>query len=301
MARAEDVARGFTIAGLLDEGARTQKRYPVREIPVEDIADHPENVAYSMDSEGVAALARSIREQGLTDLPLVRKLADGSFQMVSGHRRKAAFALLAQEDPAFSKIPCRIAEGMGDADSVAILHAANYFTRQLNPLERARASRALGVQADRMREEVPELTGARTEDIKAAIISAQTGRSVSGKTIRRQEALADAIEDGLDIAWRGAAVEERIPAEAVRILAKQSPHVQRELYGKWHAAGVPKQRTASFLRAELNPRRADAHLEKALSLLEIYERCRPRKPSGDDIEALERIARLSRKLASGAS
>lgn len=114
MSSAEEIANGFTITGLLDASAKTQRRYPVVEIPLDDIADHPENVAYSMDETGIARLADSIREQGLTDLPLVRKLEDGTFQMVSGHRRKAAYELLSNTDEGFDKIPCRVADGVDD-------------------------------------------------------------------------------------------------------------------------------------------------------------------------------------------
>ena len=97
------VAAGFTITGLLDGASRTRERYPVSEIAVADIADHPANAAYSMDPAGIAELAESIREDGLTDLPLVRKVGDGSWQMVSGHRRKAAYALL-DGDEAFAQV-----------------------------------------------------------------------------------------------------------------------------------------------------------------------------------------------------
>lgn len=110
--------------------------------------------------------------------------------MVSGHRRKAAYALLAKEDEKYAQIPCRVIRGITDEQSVMLLHAANYFVRSLTVTERAAASRALGVEVERMRAENPELSGVRTEDIKAAIISEQTGRKVSGKTIQRQESLA---------------------------------------------------------------------------------------------------------------
>ena len=106
MARA--TASGFTISGLLDKNAATRSDYPVERIPVSEIADHPENTAYSMDDAGIAQLAKSIEKEGLTDLPLVRKLDDGSWQMVSGHRRKAAYAMLAEEDERYAQIPCRI-------------------------------------------------------------------------------------------------------------------------------------------------------------------------------------------------
>ena len=61
----------------------------------------------------------------------MRKVGDGSWQMVSGHRRKAAYALLAKDDPAYEKMPCRVIEGIDDERAVTLLHAANYFTRAL--------------------------------------------------------------------------------------------------------------------------------------------------------------------------
>lgn len=151
------VAAGFTITGLLDGASRTRGRYPVSEIAVADIADHPANAAYSMDPAGIAELAESIREDGLTDLPLVRKVGDGSWQMVSGHRRKAAYALLAKDDPAYERMPCRVIEGIDDERAVTLLHAANYFTRALTVTERAAATEALRGDAVRLRSEDPSL------------------------------------------------------------------------------------------------------------------------------------------------
>ena len=74
-------ASSFSISGLLDADSQTRKRFPVAEIPVADIADHPGNATYSMEDASIAKLADSIRRDGLTDLPLVRKLPDGSYQM----------------------------------------------------------------------------------------------------------------------------------------------------------------------------------------------------------------------------
>ena len=115
---AADVAEGFSISGLLDAGSQTASRFPVREIPLSDIQVHPGNVAYSMDEEGIARLAESIRRDGLTDLPLVRRLQGGGFQMISGHRRMAAFGLLSQQDPCYSKITCRIASDVSDEQAL---------------------------------------------------------------------------------------------------------------------------------------------------------------------------------------
>ena len=143
MGRVDDIAKRFSLAGVLDEDRQAKQRFPVEEIEVAAIEDHPANVAYSMDEDGIKSLAESIRKDGLTDIPMVRRKPDGGFQMLSGHRRKAAYALLAKDDPAFGRMPCRIVEGVSDDQAVTLLHTANYFTRELNVIERAKATQAL--------------------------------------------------------------------------------------------------------------------------------------------------------------
>lgn len=304
MARA--TASGFTISGLLDKNAATRSDYPIERIPVGEIADHPENTAYSMDDAGIAQLAKSIEKEGLTDLPLVRKLDDGSWQMVSGHRRKAAYALLAEEDERYAQIPCRIIRDISDEQSVMLLHAANYFVRNLTVTERAAASRALGMEVERMRVENPELSGMRTEDIKAAIISEQTGRKVSGKTIQRQESLARKIEEDLVAGWREAALSDSLSADAVNALAKMEPDEQERLFSSWKEHPLDKKKTTEFLRkATSEPgakprqeeeRKPSAPLGSALRALKRYESKAPNEPSGLDRQALEDIAGMADRL-----
>ena len=304
MARA--TASGFTISGLLDKNAATRSDYPIERIPVGEIADHPENTAYSMDDAGIAQLAKSIEKEGLTDLPLVRKLDDGSWQMVSGHRRKAAYALLAEEDERYAQIPCRIIRGISDEQSVMLLHAANYFVRNLTVTERAAASRALGMEVERMRVENPELSGMRTEDIKAAIISEQTGRKVSGKTIQRQESLARKIEEDLVAGWREAALSDSLSADAVNALAKMEPDEQERLFSSWKEHPLDKKKTTEFLRKATSEPSANlqhkedpkpsAPLGSALRALKRYESKAPNEPSGLDRQALEDIAGMADRL-----
>ena len=304
MARA--TASGFTISGLLDKNAATRSDYPIERIPVDEIADHPENTAYSMDDAGIAQLAKSIEKEGLTDPPLVRKLDDGSWQMVSGHRRKAAYAMLAEEDERYAQIPCRIIRGISDEQSVMLLHAANYFVRNLTVTERAAASRALGMEVERMRVENPELSGMRTEDIKAAIISEQTGRKVSGKTIQRQESLARKIEEDLVAGWREAALSDSLSADAVNALAKMEPDEQERLFSSWKEHPLDKKKTTEFLRKATSESSANlqhkedpkpsAPLGSALRALRRYESKAPNEPSGLDRQALEEIAGMADRL-----
>lgn len=229
MGRVDDIAGRFSLAGVLDENTRARERFPISELEVASIADHPGNDAYSMDGAGIRALADSIKKDGLTDIPLVRRLGDGSLQMISGHRRKAAYALLAAEDPAFAKMPCRIVEGIDDERAGTLLHTANYFTRELTVMERARATRALGLEVKRMREADPALKGARSSDLKAAIIKAQTGRDVAPRTIERHEKVARTVERKLEPEWQRRAEAGELTDKDVERLAKLGRDAQREL------------------------------------------------------------------------
>lgn len=264
-----------------------------------------------MDEAGIAQLAKSIEEEGLTDLPLVRKLDDGGWQMVSGHRRKAAYALLAKEDEKYAQIPCRVIRGITDEQSVMLLHAANYFVRSLTVTERAAASRALGVEVERMRAENPELSGVRTEDIKAAIISEQTGRKVSGKTIQRQESLARKIEERLTPQWREAALADALSADAVGILADLDSDAQDRLHATWRAQPLGKKETTEFLKKSTAEPAAEedakgpapkpaAALASALRALRRYEsKAEKNPPSELDRQALGEIAETAEGLLGG--
>ena len=289
MSSPRQVAAGFTITGLLDGASRTRGRYPVSEIAVADIADHPANAAYSMDPAGIAELAESIREDGLTDLPLVRKVGDGSWQMVSGHRRKAAYALLAKDDPAYEKMPCRVIEGIDDERAVTLLHAANYFTRALTVTERAAATEALRGDAVRLRSEDPSLSGMRVDDVKAAIIERQTGRKVSGKTIAREEKLARRIAEDLSPEWA---------AEAVRTLADMPKERQAEM----HAAMEPWRRTkrelSDYVRSEGKAQAGpDGRIAKAARLVADFLESPPESPSAADLTLLREMALMTAPYA----
>lgn len=308
---AADVASGFSISGLLDAGSRTAGRFPVKEIPLEDITEHPGNVAYSMDDEGIARLAESIKRDGLTDLPLVRRMQGGGFQMISGHRRMAAYRLLAQEGPSYSRIPCRIAADVSDEQALVLLHTANFFTRSLTITERAAATKALGLQVEQMRVDDPSLAGVRTEDVKARIVEEMTGRKVSGKTIKREEALAQKLEE-LTPEWRAEADAGHVSASSVAKLAGLTQESQHELYQTWADKPRGKQGTTRFIEKACSKSQpteskassntaANKRLLVAEEALSHFVESLPRNLSAADTEAISRIAELARQAADAVS
>lgn len=299
-AKATAAAAGFSISGLLDSQSKTRERYPVIEIEVDTIQDHPNNAIYSMDETEIERLAESIKRDGLTDLPLVRKLADGQWQMLSGHRRKAAFTMLSVNDHRYDKMPCRVVDSISDAQALTLLHTANLFTRQLSVTERAAASKALGVEVEQLRESNPELRGQRTEDIKASIISQQTGRKVSGKTIKRQEDMAQrAAALGSD--WQKLADRELLSADALRALETLNPSEVDRLYKIADAACPTKREVTALVTSAANQATdvPNPHLVRAERALAAYVSGQKHAPNECDRELLASLRLSLSKLEGG--
>lgn len=299
-AKASAAAGGFSISGLLDSQTKTRERYPVAEIEIDAIQDHPNNAIYSMDEAEIERLAESIRRDGLTDLPLVRKLPDGQWQMLSGHRRKAAFAMLSVNDHRYDKMPCRVVDSVSDAQALALLHTANLFTRQLSVTERAAASRALGMEVEQLRESNPELRGQRTEDIKASIISQQTGRKVSGKTIKRQEDMAQRAA-ALGSGWQKVADRELLSADALRALESMDPAEADELCKAASAAGITKREVTAAVRevAQRGSSEPDRDLVRAERALAAYVSRQKHAPNERERKLLASLRLNLSKLEGG--
>lgn len=299
-AKANPAASGFSISGLLDSQAKTRDRYPVVEIDIDTIQDHPNNAIYSMDETEIERLAESIKRDGLTDLPLVRKLPDGQWQMLSGHRRKAAFTMLSINDHRYDKMPCRVVDSITDAQALTLLHTANLFTRQLSVTERAAASRALGVEVEQMRESNPELRGQRTEDIKASIISQQTGRKVSGKTIKRQEDLANRAA-ALGPGWQKFADRELLSADALKALETMDQAEADKLCRAASAPDITKREVTALVTSAANQAtdEPNPHLVRAERALTAYVSGQNRPPNERERELLASLRLSLQKLEGG--
>ena len=299
-AKATAAASSFSISGLLDSQSKTRERYPVVEIEIDTIQDHPNNTIYSMDETEIERLAESINHDGLTDLPLVRKLPDGQWQMLSGHRREAAFTMLSINDHRYDKMPCRVVDSISDAQALTLLHTANLFTRQLSVTERAAASRALGVEVEQLRESNPELRGQRTEDIKASIISQQTGRKVSGKTIKRQEDMAQRAA-ALGPGWQKIADRELLSADALKALETMDP-AEADRLCKIADAACPTKREVTALVTSVANQATDEpnpHLVRAERALAAYVSGQNCQPNERERELLASLRLSLSKLEGG--
>ena len=68
--------------------------YRLKEIPVKQIKVWKDAQARKLDRAGIAELARSIKNEGLQNPPMVQKESKDSYLLMSGQRRLAALKRL---------------------------------------------------------------------------------------------------------------------------------------------------------------------------------------------------------------
>ncbi len=149
------------------------KRDSVQNIPISQISDFPEHPFKVKQDEAMLEMAESVRQYGVLVPGLVRQLEDGSYQMVSGHRRKMASELAGRDT-----IPC-IVRDLTDDEAVIIMVDSNLQRERVLPSEKAFAYKmkldAMRRQAGRPSKE--NLSPLETNLRTSAVIAQATGDS----------------------------------------------------------------------------------------------------------------------------
>lgn len=143
--------------------ADTQER--VQSLPLDKLVPFPNHPFKVRDDEKMLETVESIRERGVLIPILVRPQNDGTFQIVSGHRRCHA-SLLAGK----TEIPA-IVRDMDDDTAILLMVDSNLQREELLPSEKAFAYK---MKLDAMKRQ-----GQRTD-----LTSAQFGRKFDGKESR---------------------------------------------------------------------------------------------------------------------
>lgn len=157
-----------------DEGREDLQKERLTEIPLEKIRDFPDHPYQVKDDENMTKLVESVKTYGLLQPVLVRPLEDGTFEMVSGHRRKRAFELAG-----FEKIPARVKELTRD-EAILMMVDSNLQRDEILPSEKAKAYK--------MRLEAMTRQGKRTD-----LTSAPVEQKLKGKTSR--EILVESVDE----------------------------------------------------------------------------------------------------------
>ena len=156
-----------------EERDNAQRSY-VTDLPVAEISDFPDHPFKVRMDEEMEQMVESVRERGVLSPVLVRPMPDGSYQMVSGHRRK-----FASELAELPTVPCIVRE-LTDDEAIIIMVDSNLQRERVLPSEKAFAYK---MKLDAMRRQ----QGERTD-----LTSVPLGQKL-GKTSREQ--LADKSPD----------------------------------------------------------------------------------------------------------
>lgn len=128
----------------------------VVELSVKDIIDFPKHPFKINNDLNYEELKNSIIDSGVLVPAIVRKMEDGKYQMLSGHRRKKIC-----EEQGIEKIPC-IVKDVADDEAVILMVDSNLQREKILPSEKAMAYK---MKYDALRQQGKKLFPVGTESI----------------------------------------------------------------------------------------------------------------------------------------
>lgn len=204
------------------------KRDSVQDIPISQISDFPEHPFKVKQDEAMLEMAESVRQYGVLVPGLVRQLEDGSYQMVSGHRRKMASELAGRDT-----IPC-IVRDLTDDEAIIVMVDSNLQREKVLPSEKAFAYR-MKLEAMRRQGKRTDLTSSPMETkLRTSAVIAQSGGD-SRAQVDRFIRLTNLIPEILDMVDEGRIAFR--PAVELSYLAEQEQRILYDAMG--HADCTP--------------------------------------------------------------
>ena len=102
----------------------------VQEINISDISDFPEHPFKVKDDDKMQEMVNSIKEYGVILPVIVRPKDDGTYEMISGHRRKRACELAGVK-----RIRC-IVKNLSDDEATILMVDSNIQREEILPSEK---------------------------------------------------------------------------------------------------------------------------------------------------------------------
>lgn len=191
-------------------------REQIEYIDLDKIDQDPNNF-YSLD--GLDDLAANIQLCGLQQPIRVRSGECGRVIIVSGHRRRAALELLAQEDPKWASVPCiREREEGSEALQELRLIYANSDTRRLSDAEQAKQAERVELLLYQLKEEGYDFPGRMRDHVAQAC-------KISAPKLARLKV----IREGLKGTWMELFQTDQLPAQTAYALARMPETLQQRL------------------------------------------------------------------------
>lgn len=189
-------------------------------LPIASI-DADANNFYSM--EGVEELAANIELIGLLDPLRVRENPDmpGRYLIVSGHRRRAAYWLLYEENPEkWAKAPCIVepAAASPELQELRLIYA-NADTRKMSSADLSAQAERVEMLLYKLKDQGMEFPGRMRDHVAEAC-----------KVSATKLATLKVIRENLTPKWNKLYQKNKINETVAYEIAKQPPEVQKKIY-----------------------------------------------------------------------
>ena len=164
-----------------------QKLERIQKISITEISSFPNHPFKVRDDEKMFETVESIKEHGVLVPAIVRPKEDGTYEMVSGHRRKRACELAQIEE-----LPC-IVRNLTDDEATVIMVDSNLQREQILPSERAFAYK-MKLEAIKSQGKRNDLTSTQpVQKLSVEVIADEMGES--RESVRRYIRLTELIPE----------------------------------------------------------------------------------------------------------
>lgn len=204
------------------------KRDVVLDLPLDQIGDFPNHPFKVRQDDAMMEMMESVQLHGVLVPGLVRQLADGSYQMVSGHRRKLASRLAG-----LNTLPC-IVRDLTDDEAIIVMVDSNLQREKVLPSEKAFAYK-MKLEAMRRQGQRTDLTSRPMVEKLESVEKMGRDTGESGRQIQRYIRLTNLIPEILDMVDDGRIAFR--PAVELSYLTEQEQHILYDAMG--HADCTP--------------------------------------------------------------
>ncbi len=239
-----------------ESSSNQQASDSIKKLSVMQIKPNPFQPRTNFDREALEDLKRSILTNGLIQPVTVRKVADNSYELISGERRLRAFRELG-----FPEIPAYIMVVSSDEVMLAMALIENIQREKLDPIEEATAYKRLMEECDLTQEEIADRVGKNRSTIANSI-----------RLLKLPDRIKDAlIRDEITVGHARALIN--LPDESTQIFAFQ----------KMIDDGMSVRRIEEFVKGLIRP--------KKIKPVRLVEKPKPKSSS-----ALNSIEDYLRKI-----
>ncbi len=182
-------------------------------VSVNELRPNPNQPRKKFDEESISLLASSIKEKGVIQPLLVRKL-NGTYQIVAGERRWRA-----AQKVGTSKIPIIIMD-LSDSESLELSLIENLQRKDLNPIEEAEGYKQLIEEFELTHDQISKLTGKDRSTITNLL------RLLKLPEIAKNELISESITSGHARALLKIE-EDQLIIEAITQIKKQNLSVRQ--------------------------------------------------------------------------